>query len=442
MVNDGPNPSVENGPPPDGAAQRIAAARYVLIAAALMLLAATLFFSVPLLYATGAVLVVVLVAAFAPREMSDWRRNDLSRAGLQVWPDTAMKVTVEAMPKAAFVLDVGGAVRYANDNATRLFPATRPGDAFTLTFRRPEFAEALELAGAGEATSVEFRELAEAANTYLVTLSPIRSPGGAVGFILATFDDVSDRLAVARMRADFVANASHELRTPLASLTGFIETLLGPARNDPATSERFLNVMLEQAKRMRRLIDDLLTLSRAEMRVYSRPTGTIDLVAVVRHVGDAMQPLAAEHSVELQLDTPAEPVTVIGDRDELIQLVQNLVENAVRYGASGQRVDIRLKPRAGSRGATLIEVQDYGPGIAPEHVPRLTERFYRVDVGASRQMKGTGLGLAIVKHILQRHSGQLKVTSELGRGALFAVEIPSLPVSVNNPDNNVAETNA
>jgi two-component system phosphate regulon sensor histidine kinase PhoR len=207
-------------------------------------------------------------------------------------------------------------------------------------------------------------------------------------------------------------------------LTGFIETLLGPARNDPASSEKFLNVMLEQARRMRRLIDDLLTLSRVEMRAFTRPTDEVDLTAVVRHVSDAMQPLAAENGVEIGTDAPAEAVTVTGDRDELIQLVQNLVENAIRYGASGKKIDVRVKPRPAGRPVALIEVQDYGPGIAAEHLPRLTERFYRVDVGASRQMKGTGLGLAIVKHILQRHGGQLKVTSAAGKGAMFSIEVP------------------
>ena len=427
MVNAGPNPPTDGGPSPGGAAERIGAARYILVAAALALLAGTLFFGVPLGYSLAASVVLLFVAAVAPMPRLGLQPADTGRAGSQTWPDTAMKAAVEAMPKAAFVLDAGGTVRYANAEACRLFAATRPGDLFTLTFRQPEFAESLELAAAGEATSVEFRERGGAANTYLVTLSPIRSPGGSVGFLLVMFDDVSDRLAIARMRADFVANASHELRTPLASLTGFIETLLGPARNDPATSVKFLNVMLEQARRMRRLIDDLLTLSRVEMRVYSRPTDKVDLVEVVRHVGEAMQPLAGEHGVEILIEVPADPVTITGDRDELIQLVQNLAENAIRYGASGKRVDIRVKPNAAGRAAALVEVQDYGPGIAAEHLPRLTERFYRVDVGASRQMKGTGLGLAIVKHILTRHSGLLKVTSETGQGATFSVELPLSP---------------
>jgi two-component system, OmpR family, phosphate regulon sensor histidine kinase PhoR len=425
MVNVEPGPSSAegSGPRTARAAGRIFASRYILWAAAVLLILGVAAFGLPPLFAVGAIVVLVIVAVLPSRRLSSPVGGNAVRSAL-VWPDTAMKATVEAMPKAAFVVDSGAVVRYSNADATRLFPATRPGDLFTLTFRWPEFSEALDVASAGETTSVEFREPGETTTTYLVTLSPVSAPGGTVGFTLVTFDDVSDRLAIARMRADFVANASHELRTPLASLTGFIETLLGPARNDPATSEKFLRVMLEQARRMRRLIDDLLTLSRAEMRAHTRPTDPVDLVAVVRHVGDAMQPLAAEYSVSLELEAPSEPVTVIGDRDELIQLVQNLVENAVRYGAAGERVDVRLKARAKGLPLATLEVQDYGPGIAPEHVPRLTERFYRVDVGASRQMKGTGLGLAIVKHILQRHGGQLKVMSEPGQGATFAVELP------------------
>ena len=424
MVNAEPDPSTAGRAGPAGPAERIYAVRYLLIAAALSLLAGSVFFKLPLSFAVGVLVVLVVAASLPSRRRFAAVGPGAGQSGLRVWPDTAMKATVEAFPKPAFLLDAGGAVRYANEQAAMLFPATRPGDAFTLTFRRPEFAEALELAGSGQQTSLEFREPGETSITYLVTIGPLRSPGGGVGFLLVTFDDVSDRLAVARMRADFVANASHELRTPLASLTGFIETLLGPARNDPVATEKFLGVMLDQARRMRRLIDDLLSLSRVEMRAHSRPTARVDLVAVLRHVGDAMQPLAAEHSVALVVDAPPGPVEMIGDRDELVQLVQNLVENAVRYGGSGGRVEVSLDLPPGDRRIAAIHVRDYGPGIAAEHIPRLTERFYRVDVGASREMKGTGLGLAIVKHILTRHQGRLEIESRPGEGALFTVTLP------------------
>ena len=404
--------------------ERLRASGHVLVAAAAALIVGAAFFGLPPVYVVVAIAALLVVAAIGPRRYAARRAAAEARNRALVWPDTAMKATVAAFPKAALLLDAAGTVRYANEQATQLFPATRPGDAFTLTFRRPEFSEALELAGAGQPTSVEFREPGETSITYSVTIGPLRSPGGSVNFMLVTFDDVSDRLAVARMRADFVANASHELRTPLASLTGFIETLLGSARNDPTASEKFLRVMLDQARRMRRLIDDLLSLSRVEMRAHNRPTARVDLVGVLRHVADATQPLAAEHSVKLSVATPPGPVEVIGDRDELVQLTQNLIENAVRYGASGERVEVALELPPGERSLAAISVKDYGPGIAAEHIPRLTERFYRVDAGASREMKGTGLGLAIVKHIVTRHRGRLEIDSRPGEGACFTVILP------------------
>ena len=416
------SPPSDSSPESASPGERIYSARIVLIAAGVLLVAGSLFLEVPFAFTVVATLALVLVAAFAPSGRADRRGGEGRGRKLSVWPGTSMKTIVEVLPQAALLLDGAGIVRYANQHAVRLFPATRPGDPFTFTFRWPEFAEALEEARGSRTASVEFSEPGESASVYSVTLSPLSLPDRDESFILVTYTDISDRLAIARMRADFVANASHELRTPLASLTGFIETLLGSARNDPVATEKFLKIMLDQARRMRRLIDDLLSLSRAEMRAHSRPSGLADLAAVLRHVGDALAPLAADHSVVLVVDAPAEPVDVVGDRDELVQLVQNLVENAIRYGASGGRVDVRLEVNA--RDTARIHVQDYGPGIAPEHLPRLTERFYRVDIGTSRELKGTGLGLAIVKHILTRHQGRLEVTSDPGKGATFTVDMP------------------
>lgn len=410
------------------ASERIFAARYVLAAASFLLLTAVFVFQLPLAFAIAAFVVLIVVAALPQRSRVFRSQHEAARASIPIWPDTSMKAMAEAVNQPSFILDLSGTVRYANQSAAELFPATRPGDPFAYTFRRPEFGDAIDDASAGQPTSAEFREPGDAAS-YLAYLAPVRSPGGGVGFILVSFDDVSDRLAVARMRADFVANASHELRTPLASLTGFIETLLGPARNDPKASEKFLHVMLEQALRMRRLIDDLLSLSRAEMRVHNRPTGDVDLVRVLRNVADAMRPLAEEHSVTLSVSVPEGQVAVVGDHDELVQVFQNLVENAVRYGGSGEKVELGLELQPQGRPQVAISVQDYGPGIEAEHIPRLTERFYRVDVGASRERKGTGLGLAIVKHILNRHGAELDVVSEAGQGARFTVTLPLLEES-------------
>jgi two-component system phosphate regulon sensor histidine kinase PhoR len=228
------------------------------------------------------------------------------------------------------------------------------------------------------------------------------------------------------MRADFVANASHELRTPLAALSGFIDTLQGPAREDVTARERFLAIMKAQATRMARLIDDLLSLSRVELSEHMHPDAPVDLASVLRQVVDGLQTLAIDRNVEIIVALPASPMIVPGDRDELTRVFENLVENALKYGATGKRVDVGLATVAASDGTpeVLVTVRDYGPGIAAEHLPRLTERFYRVDVKQSRAEGGTGLGLSLVKHILNRHRGKLTIESVAGEGASFIARLP------------------
>ncbi len=252
------------------------------------------------------------------------------------------------------------------------------------------------------------------------------SDGSQADLLLMTFNDLTPLRRVEEMRADFVANASHELRTPLAALLGFIETLQGPAKNDVAAREKFLSIMQQQATRMARLIDDLLSLSRIELNAHLPPSTPVDLVPLVRHVADGLQTLARDRQVEIRMSIPAEPVMVLGDRDELIRALENLVENALKYGAAGKRVDVtlsRAQTRAGAPEAR-IAIRDFGPGIAPEHLPRLTERFYRVDVADSRSQGGTGLGLSLVKHVLNRHGGRVSIESVLGQGATFTMHLP------------------
>jgi two-component system phosphate regulon sensor histidine kinase PhoR len=228
------------------------------------------------------------------------------------------------------------------------------------------------------------------------------------------------------MRADFIANASHELRTPLAALLGFIETLQGPAKDDPVARDKFLGIMQGQATRMARLIDDLLSLSRIELNAHLQPSTPVDLAPIVRQVVDGLQMLARDRGVEIKVALPPDTLTVLGDRDELIRALENLIENALKYGAAGKRVDVTVagaQTRAGLPEAR-VAVRDYGPGISPEHLPRLTERFYRVDVADSRAQGGTGLGLALVKHVLNRHGGRLTIESTPGAGATFTMHVP------------------
>jgi two-component system phosphate regulon sensor histidine kinase PhoR len=248
-----------------------------------------------------------------------------------------------------------------------------------------------------------------------------------------TLHDLTASKRSERLRADFVANASHELRTPLASLIGFIETLRGPAREDTAAREHFLTIMAEQSQRMARLVDDLLSLSRIEMNEHRPPTERLNLSGVLRTVADLLEQRAAARDMRIVLDLPADLPEVLGDSDELAQVFQNLFDNAIKYGRPGTPIEVSAGPsprllsgtRPGERpGAIAVAVRDHGDGIAREHLPRLTERFYRVDAARSRELGGTGLGLAIVKHIVNHHRGALDIDSELGEGSVFTVHLP------------------
>ena len=276
---------------------------------------------------------------------------------------------------------------------------------------------------------MEFFERVPLDRWFEAFVTPVKLATGGDGrsdILLMTFNDLTPLRRVEEMRADFIANASHELRTPLAALLGFIETLQGTAKDDPAAREKFLAIMQGQATRMARLIDDLLSLSRIELNAHLQPNTPLDLAPIVRQVADGLQTLARDRDVEIKVAAPPEPLIVLGDRDELIRALENLVENALKYGAAGKRVDITLtrgQTRAGTPEVRLA-VRDYGPGIAPEHLPRLTERFYRVDVADSRAQGGTGLGLALVKHVLNRHGGRLTIESTPGAGATFTMHLP------------------
>jgi two-component system phosphate regulon sensor histidine kinase PhoR len=231
-----------------------------------------------------------------------------------------------------------------------------------------------------------------------------------------------------QMRADFVANASHELRTPLAAVTGFIETLRGHAKDDAVAREQFLEIMATEAGRMRRLINDLLSLTRIEMNEHVKPEGRIALEGVVRQAAAALKPLAAQDGITVTVKAEPEMPPVIGDQDELVQLFQNLIHNAIKYGRENGLVEIAIGQASG--GQLFVTVRDDGEGISPNAIPRLTERFYRVDVKRSREKGGTGLGLAIVKHIISRHQGRLSIESKLGEGSAFTVFLPAAPPEI------------
>ena len=335
--------------------------------------------------------------------------------------DGGAAALLAALPDPVILVDERLVVTGASRAALAMAPGLRSDHPLSLAIRAPQVLDAVNRTLRTAAPSeVETGGRVPTEPTWQVRVC--RLEGGRPGSALV-FRDLTEQRRSEAMRVDFVANVSHELRTPLASILGFIETLQGPARNDVPARERFLEIMRGQARRMTRLIDDLLRLSRVEMRAHLAPTEIVDLRAAVRHMVEIMTPLAREREVVLAPNLPAGPVEVPGDRDELLRLVENLVANAVKYGGTGGRVEIALRAPQGD-GSVELSVRDHGPGIAPEHLPRLTERFYRVDVAESRAQGGTGLGLAIVKHIVGRHRGRLAIESELGRGATFKVHLP------------------
>jgi len=334
-------------------------------------------------------------------------------------PDFAV---IEALDLPTIVFDQETQVVRQNAAAQALVGAYPERASLSARIRSPAILDLVaRVMSRGQPESVEHAERVPSERWHEVRVAPVAAGSDPAGrlFVL-TFRDLTEARRMDRMRTDFVANASHELRTPLASLMGFIETMQGPARNDEAARTRFFGIMLDQAQRMARLIDDLLSLSRLEMRAHVAPDGDVDLGVTVTHVVDTLKPMANELGVEIELTVPETPIVVTGDVDELIQVFSNLIENACKYGQTGKRVVITVADT--DQAGAHVTVQDFGPGIAKEHVPRLTERFYRVDVETSRAKKGTGLGLAIVKHILARHRARLVVRSTPGEGSAFTVK--------------------
>jgi two-component system phosphate regulon sensor histidine kinase PhoR len=336
----------------------------------------------------------------------------------------SIEAVLDALDMPALVLSSAESVKVQNRAAETLFGRIPRNADLAGRIRAPGILDMVrEAIAGGTARETEHAERLPSETVYIVRVAPLpemAAAGPSERLWLLSFRDVSQARRIDRMRSDFVANASHELRTPLASLRGFIETLQGPAKNDAKAHERFLVIMHEQATRMSRLVDDLLSLSRLELRSNVAPDQSVDLASVLGHVRDSLQPLARDLGVDVALDLPGHPVTVPGDRDELVEVFENLIENACKYGQDGKSVEVRLT--GGGDAPIEVSVTDHGPGIPPEHVPRITERFYRVNVEASRSKKGTGLGLAIAKHILTRHRARLSVKSEVGKGTVFTVK--------------------
>lgn len=341
----------------------------------------------------------------------------------------AISSLLDALPLPAVLIGRGERVVGANGLAEKLLGEGLVGRHFITALRQPAVLDAIENSLRHQTTR-HTRYLSSDGNqdtAFSVTCSPVQTDVGSG--VLVCFEDVTHLEQARQMRRDFVANVSHELRSPLTSLLGFIETLQGPAFGDAAATERFLKVMANEAGRMERLVHDLLSLSRVEEQGRVRPTDPVNLSDIVISVIHALKSIAGEHNVTLVTDLSDEPIIVPGDSDQLQQVVTNLVENAIKYGGRDKSVFLSVtttdqEPTV--RGpAAVIAVRDQGSGIDPVHIPRLTERFYRIDSHRSREVGGTGLGLAIVKHIIGRHRGRLRIESNLGEGTVFRVVLPT-----------------
>src|SRR4051794_20973509 len=403
----------------------------ILIAAALAL---SVVVSLGELSALHAIAVFLCVAAAA---LVPWRLHHAAASredvlGVNPVETAVVRAIVGGMPDAAVLLDRAGRVIHLNAAAAQLAPALRRNELAQFALRSPEIVTSLrEAIATAEPRRATYLDHVPVDRWMELIITPVSVPtafGGTDYCMLMTFHDQTPLRRVEEMRADFVANASHELRTPLAALSGFIDTLQGPAKDDAKARERFLGIMHAQATRMARLIDDLLSLSRVELSAHVRPDTLVDIVPIIRQVADGLEPLARERQVVVEIDLPETPVAIAGDREELLRVFENLIENALKYGASGGRVVVSLSAAAAGESTPEVRVmvRDFGPGIAPEHLPRLTERFYRVDVGDSRAQGGTGLGLSLVKHILNRHRGRLLIESVPKNGATITACFPQL----------------
>jgi two-component system phosphate regulon sensor histidine kinase PhoR len=408
---------------------RLRGAALILLAAGLAMAALAIFGELPVARAAAAFICIVC-AALVP-----WRLHNVDVRSPEVLGGNpveapAVSAILAGMPDPSMLLDRAGRVIHLNAAAAQLAPALRRNELAQFALRSPEIITALrQTISTLETQRVTFLDHGPVDRWMELTITPVTVPttfGGKDTCMLLTFHDQTPLRRIEEMRADFVANASHELRTPLAALSGFIDTLQGPARDDPKARERFLGIMHAQATRMARLIDDLLSLSRVELSAHVRPNTLVDLLPIIRQVIDGLEALAKERRVKIETELPNEPAMIAGDREELLRLFENLVENGLKYGASGGRVIVSLVTTPASEGAPEIQVRvrDFGPGIPPEHLPRLTERFYRVDVGDSRAQGGTGLGLSLVKHTLNRHRGRLLIESVPQNGATFTAAFP------------------
>jgi two-component system, OmpR family, phosphate regulon sensor histidine kinase PhoR len=391
------------------------------------------------------------VTALGPTAASTERRARLSPAALAIRPAVlrldrawreyatesetrlaAAEAIVAAAPDPLILIDGQRRIVRSNAAAAEFIGAGGEPRDLASALRNPQLLAATDAVLRGAPTrSIEFGLSVPVERVLRAHLARLDGPAVDGEGAILSLHDVTELKRSEQLRADFVANAGHELKTPLATLIGFIETLLGPARDDAAARERFLGIMSEQARRMARLVDDLLSLSRIELNEHVAPTARVALEPIIEEVARGLELPGAEREIRIVQDLPPDLPEVLGDADELAQVFQNLLINAIKYGRP--KTEVTVSGTVGGNAAVPqvgIAVADHGDGIAPEHLPRLTERFYRVDNARSRELGGTGLGLAIVKHIVNHHRGRLEIASTLGQGSTFTVWLRAAPLSL------------
>jgi two-component system phosphate regulon sensor histidine kinase PhoR len=347
---------------------------------------------------------------------------------------------LDSVPAPLFALDSNRQVVAANAAAGKLFGGTITGRNLLAFLRHPPLVDAVEACEAGrpvEPVALPENQGRSGQRRLVARLQAIRPPLAGAS-VMVLLEDTTAAERALTLRRDFVANVSHELKTPIAALLGFIETLMGPARDDPLARQRFLGIMRGEAERMNRLVSELLSLSRIEMNEHQPPSGRADLGNILKTVRDSLSLKAEQRQIRVTFPGLAELPTIPGDSDELTQAIQNLVDNALKYSPEAGEVTVsferiedpvacreKLQGIRSPKAMISLSVADQGEGIAKEHIPRLTERFYRVDAARSRELGGTGLGLAIVKHIVNRHRGSLDIESEPGKGSIFTLFLPA-----------------
>ena len=365
---------------------------------------------------------VTVIAGDLARLMEDGRRRAFNEQRALEARALEAERLIDALPEPLLVVDGNRRILHGNLAAETFLGMEVSGRNLVEVFRSPDIREGIERTRIlGKPIDIDFDLIGAVQHHLRARMAPLAPRGGNEGGVVMLLQDLTAVRRAEQMRVDFVANVSHELRTPLASLSGFIETLQGPARDDTVARDRFLVIMADQTLRMGRLVNDLLSLSRIELEEHNPPADRVDMAEMIAHTIDELEPVAGERDVHIVAKILDGLPPINGDPDQVAQVLRNLMENAIKYGRHGGAVEVEATIEGNTLG---VSVRDDGEGIPSEHLHRLTERFYRVDAARSRKAGGTGLGLAIVKHIVNRHRGRLLIQSTIGEGSRFTVFWP------------------